>query len=128
MLVKLKINDSMFTNTFSVETTREFYLNLKMINRTDNLILKVSAVENMGKIIVFIEDSTMEPPFTIENNSDTLLKITESGVTSNNISGRTTTLSSGNGSYLTSHIFSRSLTNYANVFLYNYALNLLIAE
>lgn len=89
LMVKLKINESSFTNSFNIDTVGEFYLNLKLpfSNKfnSSNLILKISIVDNGGKIIVYIEESTHDPPFTIENNTNKVFKIVEKEKTKNNI-------------------------------------------
>jgi hypothetical protein len=89
LMVKLKINESSFTNAFNIDTVGEFYLNLKLpfSNKfnSSNLILKISIVDNGGKIIVYIEESTHDPPFTIENNTNKVFKIVEKEKIKNNI-------------------------------------------
>jgi hypothetical protein len=85
LLIKMKINDSNFTKPINIDTIGELYLNLRLINKFTNLILKVSIVENQGKTIVYIDDSTTDPPISIENKTNKLLKIVEKETPSNNI-------------------------------------------
>lgn len=81
-LVKLKTRDSFFTKSFPLENIADYYLNLRTTNK--NLIIKVSIIENLGTTIVYIQDSTNEPPMYIENLSNFVVKISEKSLKSQN--------------------------------------------
>ena len=53
-LIKLKSKDSFFTKAFSLENIGEFNLNLKTL--VQNVIVKISVIENLGTTIVYIQD------------------------------------------------------------------------
>jgi hypothetical protein len=85
LMVKMKINDSNFTIPIGLENIGEYYLNLRLINKFTNLILKVSIVEYQGKTHVYIDDSTNDPPVSVENKTNKVLKIIEKETPTNNI-------------------------------------------
>jgi len=80
--VKLKTRDSFFTKAFPLDNIAEYNLNLK--TSTHNLIVKVSIIENLGTTVVYIQDSTNEPPLYIENLSNYIVKISEKSQSSQN--------------------------------------------
>jgi hypothetical protein len=85
LMVKMKINDSNFTKPIRIDNIGEVYLNLRLINKFTNLILKVSIVEHQGKTIVYIDDSTNDPPISVENKTNKVLKVVEKETPFNNI-------------------------------------------
>ena len=81
-LIKLKSKDSFFTKAFSLENIGEFNLNLKTL--VQNVIVKISVIENLGTTIVYIQDSTNEPPLYIENLSNLRVKVSEKSINYSN--------------------------------------------
>jgi len=77
--LKIKLDDSYFSNTFKIDSIGEFYINVKRNTNTiiKNSIIKVFITEKQGRIITTFEDLTEEPPIIFVNKTNKIFKLEE---------------------------------------------------
>jgi len=78
-ILKIRIGESYFSNTFKIDTIGEFYINIKINSNTmmKNMIIKVFIIEKQGRIITSFEDVTEEPPIIFMNKTNKIFKFEE---------------------------------------------------